>query len=183
MNKEHITLLSNLLLLNEDVCDYDRNALLKAKQDADFCDEFFGQPNVDTRKIEVLLKESILHKNEAELDLLLMLIEYFNITLLFDDTIAPLLIQPWHHFHDRISSILVNDANENTIEFLYSGALYQCDNLDYESDYRECSRKCIFALLNIGTPDAINKIQIISNSQDNIVAQHAKKILFDNNLI
>lgn len=182
MNKKHIDLLTEWLISENDSYWFNLNDTSISKRDEKFCADFFGKPEIDIKKIRFLFNEAVANNNELELDLMLMLIEHFDVSTKLDDIIAPLLIQPWHHFHDRIASILANSRNENIIELLYLGALYQCDNLNYESDYREFGRKCIYALLNIGTYEAIEKIKSIYNNQDKTISKHAKKILLDNQI-
>lgn len=154
---------------------------IKTQKDLNFCLKFFGSDKVDNSIVETLLAETILNKNEKELDLLVMLLEHFEITNNFDAILAELLIQPWHHLHDSIARILENDKNEKTIEHLYLGCLYSCDNLDYQSDYCEFNRKCLYALAKIGTKAAINYIKKVESCDNVIVRNHAKKVLEDYN--
>ncbi len=74
--------------------------VVKRSNDVDFCKAFFNKDVVDENLVKILLDESILNKNEPELDLILMLLEHFNIIKHFDLILAELLIQPWHHFHN-----------------------------------------------------------------------------------
>lgn len=154
----------------------------KEKHDKIFCMEFFSQDTPNLKSIKQLLDEAIDNKNELELNLLLMLIEHFAITEPFDLIIAPLLIQSWHHLHDRIAKILENDHNVQTIEYLRKGATYRCKNLEYECNYCEFNRKCLFALLKIGTPKSISIIKEIANCENQIIANHAKTIIRDYNI-
>lgn len=108
---------------------------------------------------------------------MLMLLEHFNIINHFNEVLAKLLIQPWHHLHDRIAGILEFNASENIIEYLYKGALYSCDNLEYESDYCGFNRKCLYALAKIGTNESINYIKDVSKNGNDIVSNYAKSIL------
>ena len=150
---------------------------VKKKKDLIFCIDFFGREEFDNNLVESLISDSITNKNEEEFDLLLTLLEHFKNTKNFDLILAELLIQPWHHFHDRIATILEFDKNEDTIEFLCKGAFYRCDNLEYESDYCSFNRKCIYALAKIGTPEALNCIEKISASNKPIISNYAEYIL------
>lgn len=149
----------------------------KVKYDKIFCLHFFKQPIPDLELIKRLLSEAINNKNEFELDLLLMLVEHFNITEQYDLEIAPLLTQSWHHLHDRIARILEYDHNEQTAEYLFKGSTYRCENLDYESNYCEFNRKCLYALLKIGTPKSLSYIKEIANCKNQIIANYAKAII------
>ncbi len=165
----------------DDPQKYRRNEpeVVKRINDVNFCKSFFNKDVVDENLVKILLDESILNKNESELDLILMLLEHFNIIKHFDLILAELLIQPWHHLHDRIAGDLEFDASENITEYLYKGALYRCDNLEYESDYCEFNRKCLYALAKIGTNKSINYIKEVSKSSNTIISNYAKSILME----
>lgn len=151
--------------------------VVRKNSDVNFCKSFFNKTMVDEDLVKKLLNEAILNENEQELDLILMLLEHFNIINHFNVMLAKLLIQPWHHFHDRIAGILEFNASENIIEYLYKGALYSCDNLEYESDYCEFNRKCLYALAKIGTKESINYIKEVLKNGNDIVSNYAKTIL------
>lgn len=151
--------------------------VVRKKNDVNFCKSFFNKIMVDEDLVKTLLNESILNENEQELDLILMLLEHFNIINYFNVMLAKLLIQPWHHLHDRIAGILEFNASENIIEYLYKGALYSCDNLEYESDYCEFNRKCLYALAKIGTNESVNHIKEVLKNGNDIVSNYAMNIL------
>ncbi len=150
---------------------------VKEKNDYNFCKALFGHKEVSYAYVMELLNDSISTQNELELDLLLMLLSHFHCVNRYSITLAHLLIQPWHHLHDRIAGMLEFEYDERIIEFLHQGSMYRCDNLEYESDYCEFNRKCLFALANIGTPDAICYLKAASGCENSIIASHALKII------
>lgn len=124
-----------------------------------------------------LLKQTIEEKNEEDVEYMINIIlhfGYFNEICLI---VAPLLIEPWHHMHDMIAMNLEFEENPNTVEYLYKGAKYRCENLDYESDYCEFNRKCIWGLWKIGTKEAIEKIKNLTNCTNEIIRNHAINML------
>ena len=150
---------------------------VKEKKDRIFCKEFFGQEGIHHTYVIELLRDSIDSHNELELDLLLMLLTHFNSVKYYCTILAPLLIQPWHHLHDRIVGMLEFESEEQIIDYLYQGSMYRCDNLEYESNYCEFNRKCLYALAKIGTHKAINYIKTVSTCENCIIANHALKII------
>lgn len=153
---------------------------IKKQLNNKFCNAFTVNPLIEPDYIVKLLVQSIKEKNEGDLELLLQISQCLDITVCIDEVIAPLLIEPWHHFHDNIASILESDANEKTIKYLYLGASYCCDNLDYQSDYCEFNRKCLYALSTIGTKEALDALKTIANGNgefNKIVISDAKEIL------
>lgn len=157
-------------------------AFVKKWLDKKFFKKFTVNPTKNPQYVIDLLIIAISEQNEDDLDLLLCLFEHFEITSYIDEIIAPLLILPWHHFHDRIAGILEIDKNEKTLGFLFKGATYTCDNLDYESDYCGFNRKCIYALLKIGSDKAIQCIKELTYCENEIVADIAQSIVKKYNL-
>ena len=155
---------------------------IKEKLDKKFCNKFTVDPIAQPDYIVKLLQDSISEKNEEDLDLLLSLSEHFGITKCVDEVIAPLLIQPWHHFHDTIARILEFDKNEKTMHYLFLGATYFCENLDYQSDYCQFNSKCLHGLLKIGTEEAIELIKKVAKDDNQIVANTALDLIKRYNL-
>lgn len=177
MNEGQINLLAKRLIKEtQEYAGIEPDAV-KQKRDLKFCRKFFVQDRPDLTAIENLLGDAISSQNEHELDLLLMLLEHFDITCEYGSVLAPLLIQPWHHLHDRIASVLEFVADEATAECLYLGALYTCENLEYESDYRGFNRKCLYGLAKIGNDKAIEYILKVSKCDDSTVAEYAAEIM------
>lgn len=150
---------------------------VKIQKDLDFCKAFFGYEEIKHTYIMDLLNDSICTNNELELDLLLILLTHFHCVKHYCVTLAPLLIQPWHHLHDRIAGMLEFESDERIIEYLYQGSIYRCENLEYESDYCEFNRKCLFALAKIGTHKAITYVKTVSTCENTIIAKHALTII------
>ena len=155
---------------------------VKAKNDFNFCKVLFGSEEVDYKYVMELLNDAVFTKNELELDLLLMLLSHFHCVSHYCIVLSQLLIQPWHHLHDRIAGMLEFDADEGMIEILRQAAVYRCDNLEYENDYCEFNRKCLFLLAKIGTQDAIKSIKDVADVDNPIIANHALKVIEQYNL-
>ena len=62
------------------------------------------------------------------------------------------------------------------MDILYSTAMRNFDYLDYDEDFG-LARKCTWALADIGTPDAWQKLQNLARSQNEIIAGYAQKRL------
>lgn len=176
MNQKQINLLTVRLITQTMKYNGMEPPDIKKKNDKTFCNEFFNQNTVDLKVVEEILTESINNHNDYELDLLLMLLEHFQITSHFILNIAPLLIQSWHHWHDRIARLLMSEKSIEAIPFLYQGATYCCENLDYQSDYNEFNRKCIYALRNIATTEALACLQKLCKHKNENISTIAKEV-------
>ena len=131
----------------------------------------------DYKTVSVMLNEAIVDRSDKKLDQVLSLIEHLNVEKQYQVDLAKLLTLPWHHFHDRVAGLLNNDPDDEILQYLYEGALFRCDNLDYESDYCEFNRKCLFALLKNGSIASREYIRRVTKCENKIIADHAAMII------
>lgn len=123
------------------------------------------------------MQQAIAQKNNYHLDLLIGLFGAFEACHLVSKLIAPLLVESWHCKHEEIAVILKSVNDESAVDFLFAGATYRCDNLDYQSDYCSFACKCIHALSRINTPKALSKLQSLLAYENKIVADCALRRL------
>ncbi len=150
---------------------------IKKDLDDKFCKEFTVNPIENHEYLIELLKQAIEEKDKYDIESIVALIAHFGYYAEILDLIGPLLTEPWHHMHDSIAMGLEFEANPKTINYLYQGAQYRCENLEYESDYCEFNRKCIWGLWKIGTEDAIEKIRSLSSFPNEVIKNHALAML------
>ena len=80
----------------------------------------------------------------------------------------------WHTTHDNIASGFQTRSHPATAKFLYEQII---SNKIPEFDYKPVSRKCVWALADIGTKEAKNYLQNLSNTEDIIIKDFAVKRL------
>lgn len=153
------------------------HATKNASASDDLCQKMFGTLAPDDKMISIALNEAIDSRSDETLDLILTLIERFNMEKQLQVGLAGLLTLPWHHFHDRVAGLLNNAPGDEILPQLYDGATFRCDNLDYESDYFEFNRKCIYALLKNGSEKSYEYIRILAKCENKIVADYAAEII------
>ena len=178
MNEIQFKLLENRLIKDKSqyaLCGEPNE--LKKQKDKEFCIKFFGSDLPDLEKIKAMLDEAICNKNAEELELLLLLMLNFDTANQFDERLAPLLIQDWHISHEDIASILTASKNPNTAKPLFEASTVDFDYLQYQSDYREFNRKCMYALYNIGTDEAFGYLKQLSENENPIIANIAANLL------
>jgi hypothetical protein len=139
--------------------------------------KLFGTSNVDNNEMSTLFDWVIDNQSNKELDFLLTAIEYFGIEEQYQINLAKLLTLPWHHFHDRIAGLLNTNPCDDILSCLYEGSTFRCDNLDYESDYCEFNRKCLYALAKNGSEKSREFIMQVAKCDNEIIASHAVKIM------
>jgi len=80
----------------------------------------------------------------------------------------------WHTTHDNIASGFQTRSHPSTAKFLYQKIQ---SNKIPEFDYKPVSRKCVWALADIGTIEAKEYIVKLSTCEDSIIKDYANKRL------
>ncbi len=80
----------------------------------------------------------------------------------------------WHHLHDILATHFQNRRHPSTAKFLFESVLSQKIP---EFEYKPVSRKCIWALADIGTEEAKDYLKQIANSEEETLVGFAKKRL------
>ena len=97
-----------------------------------------------------------------------------------DRDVVPMLIvllrAPWHTRHEDIARWLQDLRDPRAVDALYETALTKHEYLDYD-DSHALARKCTWALADIGTAEAQEKLQRLARGEDREVAGYAQKRL------
>lgn len=150
---------------------------LDDNKDIALCIELFDSHEPDIEKIKKWFTEEISNKNAENIELLLLFLSHYGIQKHFIDILARLLIEDWHTCHEDIAFYLEQAKDPSTVKYLYDAATIDFDYLDYQSDYRELSRKCMYALYCIGNEEAIGYIKSLSEHENKRIADLAKEFL------
>lgn len=79
-----------------------------------------------------------------------------------------LLLNSWHYKHEDIASLLQNAKSPTSIDALYKAIMTRFDYLNFDDSYA-LAVKCIWALRDIGTPEAIDKLTQLSKSDNEVI--------------
>ena len=94
----------------------------------------------------------------------------------FAEILCKLIIADWHYRHEDIASILQKLKIPSTVESLYTAALLNLEYLEY-SDTAPLARKCIWALGDIGTDEAKERLESLASSDCETIKEYAKRQL------
>ncbi|CAI1873407.1 Uncharacterised protein [Serratia fonticola] len=83
-----------------------------------------------------------------------------------------LLLEPWHYRHEDIASLLQDAKSPTSIDALNKAVMTKFDYLDFDDSYALVV-KCIWALGEIGTPVAMDKMTKLSKSDNKIIRDNA----------
>ena len=87
-----------------------------------------------------------------------------------------LLLLDWHTRHEDIVGIFQELKDDRATEALFQVATKRFGYLDYD-EFDGLARKCTWALADIGSPKSREKLQILSGSENELIAGYAKKRL------
>ena len=168
------------MIMDSSTLEEKKRVRFREKADDWFCKNFTVNIRKNPHYIQQLLSDAILEENVDDVEVLFLLAECFGLEGYIVDLIAPLLIQPWHSFHDSFARVVSFNANPKFTDLLFRGAVYTCDNLEYQEDYKEFNRKCMFGLLKIGTQEALDKLYQLTLHEDKVISDIATYVLKSN---
>ena len=85
-----------------------------------------------------------------------------------------LLKYDWHYMHDQIVSFFQSYSNHKTVDILYETALNEKIDL---MEYKPIARRCTWALADIGTDEAKEKLTQLANCGNELIEGFAQKRL------
>lgn len=148
--------------------------MMKQISFSDFLCQFGdGSGELDLCKELTIAREA----KDAELvDLLL----YLSAVVKFDyydvDILNQLATDPWHQKHEEIVRLLDHYRQPSSVNPLYEAALLNLDYWDYDEDFI-LANKCIRVLEKIQDQNAIEKMELLAASDNELIRQYAQKHL------
>jgi hypothetical protein len=144
---------------------------------ADLIRKIGGDPLEQPDFILTTLNEARLTMNADDVDCTLVLAARLELlTANLAPVLAELLLQPWHHKHEDIARTLQNLCVPETADALASAALIKHEYLEY-NDSQAFARKCVWALADIGTPQARAHLENLARGPHLEVVAYAQKRL------
>lgn len=128
-----------------------------------FIAQFGADPRTTPEIVRTELEESLTDRSPDNLKYALMLAFRFGLSRQWAPLLCKLMEEDWHDSHEDIAHALQNLRLPSTIDCLYRTALRKHDYLAYNDNYA-LAVKCIWALHDIGTREAVEKLQLLSQS-------------------
>jgi hypothetical protein len=143
-------------------------------------DEFVSQFGVDLRRdhefVHHALRQALDQKSGDDVECAMILAHKFGLSASWAPTLSALLRQDWHHSHENIASALQDIHDPSTVEDLYQTALTSHPYLAYDHAHA-LAVKCIWALHDIGTASAREKLALLADSSVMVIRENARKRL------
>lgn len=127
----------------------------------------------NTEYFDEILNETCIEKNGNDLGLLCYIGFLFD---LFEErhlhVLNKIIVEHWHYMHENIAGLLQYFKSSSSIDNLYQTIFTKFEYLKYNNSY-VLARKCMWALGDIATDQAIEKLELIYNSGDKELKRYA----------
>ncbi|MBD2785034.1 HEAT repeat domain-containing protein [Xenorhabdus sp. DI] len=127
----------------------------------------FGEINI-CHELEL----SILNKDADAIDLFL----YFGAVIGYNysciSLLNKLILMQWHYKHEDLAMILQHYKHPSSVDALYQVSGFELEYLDFDDSYA-LAVKCIWGLGDIGTPEAFEKLKVLSESDNEVVRENS----------
>jgi hypothetical protein len=138
-----------------------------------FLDRCSVDPSNDPTLVIRILKDANERRDSKQIEYGLMLYRLFETQEMNSDILCALLAQDWHISHENIAEILQELRDPNSVDCLFNATFAQFSYLDYDESYA-LAVKCIWALGDIGSQYAREKLAILSSSDNKLIRENAE---------
>ena len=126
--------------------------------------EFLKNDNERIEYIKSELEKAYVEKNEKNVNILILAIFVFNLySEDFIDILCKLSKKEWHERHEDIAIYFMEMELPSTVECLYELAISDFEKYRWDDNFA-LVRKCCFALGDINTPKAKEKLELLANN-------------------
>lgn len=141
---------------------------LKKQLEIESIDDYFINKIKDIRQT----------KDNKGLKLILRLADRLNaFNKTHTELLCDLLYSDWHQDYESIVDFLQEIKDPNSVDVLYDLVINEnFHHLKYDDTY-SVERNCIHTIAKIGTEEAINKLHLISHSNNQVLSLKAAEVL------
>ena len=169
--------------LQHDFVEYTRESksagIQKIKEN--FRKEFTVDVTKEPKYVLDLLEKAYSEKNSNDIEFILSIIDIFDVFSTayqkeYKELLVKLLAADWHVYHEDIAHSIQRLKIPEAVDCLYETALKQFKYRDYD-DFSVLAVQCIWALGDIGTQEAIEKLKLLAQLDNEIIKENALKQL------
>src|SRR5262245_41595340 len=122
------------------------------------------------------LNEAAHSQSNPDLEAAMIIGSAFGSTSAHVPILCELLCENWHFQHEEIVLTLQRLKDARAVDALYEASLISHQYLSYDKFYG-LARKCTWALADIGTRDALTKLQLLAGCGNALIAKYAQNRL------
>ena len=139
--------------------------------------EFLKNDDERIEYIKTELEKAYNEKNGDSVDILISAIYMFELySEKFVDILCKLTKEEWHGKHEDIVFYLQKMELPSTIDCIYNLAISNFEKYRWDDNFA-LVRKCCFALGDINTPKAKEKLELLLQSEEETIREHAMEQL------
>ena len=139
--------------------------------------EFLKNDDERIEYIKTELEKAYNEKNGHSVDILISAIYMFKLySEKFVDILCKLTKEEWHGKHEDIVFYLQKMELPSTIDCIYELAISNFEKYHWDDNFA-LVRKCCFALGDINTPKAKEKLELLLQSDEEMIREHAMEQL------
>lgn len=173
--KERAAVDEMVLAYNTDFAMQDEAKVRKIKRK--FINDFTVDVTKNPQYALQLLETAYDEKNAGDVELAMDIIGMFDLLKRYPKEYPSLLLKlleaDWHYEHENIVWIFQQELKiPEAVNLLYETALKQFKYLEYD-EFFALSVKCIWALGAIKTKEAIEKLELLAQSDNEIIKENA----------
>ena len=167
MKKIDLKKLENLMIKN-----YKRQISFQELQK-----NFFENDIERIKYIKSKLEKAYIKKDEKNVNILILAIFVFNLySEDFIHILCKLTKEEWHERHEDIAIYFMEMELPSTVECLYKLAISDFEKYR-DDEYCQLVEKCCYALGDINTPKAKEKLELLLQSDEEMIRKHAMEQL------
>ena len=114
-------------------------------------------PHMAPERVLGLLEDATGSRDATQVTCAMVLAHLTGLTAAFVPTLIRLLATTWHYEHEGVAHALQVLKDSRAVDALYAACHVRHDYLAHDDSH---ARKCTWALADIGTSDALAKLQI-----------------------
>jgi len=135
---------------------------------------FPKQPGLDASDVVARLHHAAESRNPREIESAVTAAYQVGLRHDFVPALLEILDLPDHISHEDIVGALQALKDPRAIQSLHRTALKRYAYLDYD-EFFGLARKCTWALADIGTPEALAKLELLASCENSTIAGYARK--------
>jgi len=141
---------------------------LKRISEEKFLEEFHATRETIGGRILDMLEKGLLEKDRHSIESAIPLMYHFGISREYLGHLNALALEPWHGRHEDVVFALGKLKDPSSTDVLSATAIAEYPYLEDDEAFA-LGTKSIYALENIGTPEAIRKIGELAKSENAIL--------------
>ena len=139
--------------------------------------EFLKNDDERVEYIKTELEKAYYEKNGKNINTLILAIYIFKLySKKFVDILCKLTKEEWHEKHEDIVFYLQKMELPSTIDCIYELATSNFEKYQWDDNFA-LVRKCCFALGDINNPKAKEKLELLLQSEEETIREHAMEQL------